>query len=112
VYPGQDPLTVQANVGSKAQWLTGVILTPVGGTTLFYGAIVYALSGLCLDSCKSGSDDTNVLAGALLAGGAATLAVGIVLIASNQTNVGSYDAVQRGVSLGRGLSLGPQGLTF
>ncbi len=112
VYPGQDPLTVQANVGSKGQWLTGVIVTPIGGVTLFYGVLLYALEGFCFDSCGSQSDDTNVAAAVLMASGAAAVAVGIVLITSNQTQVSSYDLAPRGVPLGAGFSLGPQGLMF
>jgi len=113
VNAGDVPLDLRARVGSEAQFGLGTVLTPVGSLVLVLGSLDYAAASICFDGCRSSDNqDAKVLAGALIVVGLATAVAGIVLMVSNETEVKSFDALARGVSLGRGVAVGPQGVTF
>lgn len=103
---------VEADVASSAWRTSGIALVALGGVTVATGAVVAVMADACHQQpgCTSSSDSarTNGLIG-VVAGTAAVIG-GIYLLTSRSTDVRVEPAST--LSLGRGVSLSPQGLRF
>jgi len=115
IAPSDAPLLLRANPGSLESWIGGLILTPVGGATVAFGALYYGMQEVCVEDCNQASkekQDARAAATTVMVIGAAAVVTGIVLIVANQTTVTQTDFASRGVSLGRGIMLTPGGIRF
>jgi len=108
VIPYAASATVYARIGSKAQQVTGIVLTSVGGGLAGLSLTLAALMSDChgeLGAC----DDESVPAALIVAGvGTLVLGTGIYLIATSRTDV----SVSAPIPLGGGVALTPRALVF
>ena len=57
IAPSDAPLSLRANPGSLESWIGGLILTPVGGATVAFGALYYGMQEVCVEDCNQASKE-------------------------------------------------------
>jgi hypothetical protein len=113
---------LHAHAGSKASRVWGIVLTPIGGFGIFTGTLAWFAADYQLEKDPSDADgkEKRIYAVTFWALGAAALATGIVLIATNSSSISkqkpttrtAWQAPSSFLSLGSGVWLSPSGVHF
>jgi hypothetical protein len=117
----RGPHRIDATPGYSKLRVGGIVLVPIGGVVLTFGALLIACNtpNGCIDGDgppnHTGRDRSQDVEGIeWIAGGVALVAIGIALIAANETKVevDGGSPASASVDLGHGFALDGAGLVF